>query len=77
MRQVLHRQATVQPGGKVEIVDQELTVGELVEVVISSTEGPVARSAWEIISEGPRVRVFASAQDVDDYLAGERASWDR
>ena len=77
MQQVLHKQATVQPGGKIEIVDQELMVGEQVQVVISSLDTPTHRSAWQIISEGPLARVFESAQEVDEYLAEERASWDR
>ena len=77
MQQVLHKQATVQPGGKIEIVDQELMVGEQVQVVISSLDAQTHRSAWQIISEGPLVRVFESAQEVDYYLAKERASWDR
>ena len=77
MQQVVRKQATVQPGGKIEIVDQELMVGEQVQVVISSLDTPTHRSARQIISEGPRARVFESAQEVDDYLAKERASWDR
>ena len=77
MRQALHKQATVQPGGKIEIVDQELLVGEQVQVVIYSLDTPTHRSAWQIISEGPPARVFDSAREVDEYLAEERASWDR
>ncbi len=77
MHQVLRKQATVQPGGKIEIVDPDLMVGEQVEVVISSLDTPTHRSAWRIISEGPLARVFESAQEVDECLDEERASWDR
>ena len=77
MQQVLHKQATVQPGGKIEIVDQELMVGEQVQVVISSLNAPTHRTAWQIILEGPLARVFESAQEVDEFLAKKRASWDR
>ena len=77
MQQALHKQATVQPGGKIEIVDQELLVGEQVKVVIYPLDTPTHRSAWQIISEGPPARVFDSAREVDEYLAEERASWDR
>ncbi len=77
MQQALHKQATVQPGGKIEIVDQDLIVGEQVQVVISSLDTPTHRSAWQIISEGPPLRVLDSAQEVDEYLAEERATWDR
>ena len=77
MQKALHVRTTVLPGGKIEIVDQELPVGEAVEVVISPAPEPSARSAWQIISEGPGQRLFKTAKEVDDYLAEERASWDR
>lgn len=77
MEKVLHRTTTVQPGGKIEIVDRDLEAGEHVDVVISPAQPPSPRSAWQIISEGPGQRIFKSAKEVDDYLAGERASWER
>ena len=77
MQKVLHIRATVQPGGKIEIVDQELQAGENVDVTISSAPTPSPRSAWQIISEGPRQRLFKTAEEVDEYIAEERASWDR
>ena len=77
MHKALHIRTTVLPGGRVEIVDQELTEGENVDVVISPTPVPTGRSAWQIISEGPGQRLFKTAKEVDDYIAEERASWDR
>ena len=77
MQKALHIRTTVQPGGRVEIVDQELTEGEHVNVTISPAPTPSARSAWQVISEGPGQRLFKSAKEVDDYLSEERASWDR
>ena len=77
MQKVLHKKATVQPGGKIEIVDQDLQAGEYVDVVISPAQAPSPRSAWQIISEGPGQRLFKSAKEVDDYLTEERASWER
>ena len=77
MDKVLHIKTTVLPGGKIEIVDQELQAGENVDVVISPAPTPSARSAWQIISEGPGQRLFETAKEVDDYIAEERASWDR
>ena len=77
MQKALHVRTTVLPGGKVEIVDQELMEGENVDVVISPAPDPSARSAWQIISEGPGQRLFKTAKEVDDYLAEERASWER
>ena len=77
MQKALHMRTTVLPGGKIEIVDQGLTEGETVEVVISPAPAPPARSAWQIISEGPEQRLFKTAKEVDDYIAEERASWER
>ena len=34
-------------------------------------------SAWEIISRAPGHLVFKSAEEVDEYIREERASWDR
>ena len=77
MERALHIRTKVLAGGKVEIIDQELTEGENVDVVISPTPTPTGRSAWQIISEGPGQRLFKTAKDVDDYIAEERASWER
>ena len=77
MQKALHIRTTVQPGGKIEIVDHGLPVGENVDVVISSVPTPSVRSAWQIISEGPGQRLFKTAKEVDEYIAEERASWDR
>ena len=77
MQKALHIRATVQPGGRVEIASPELEAGQMVDVVISPTPTPSARSAWKIISEGPGHRLFKTAKEVDDYIAQERASWDR
>ena len=43
MQKALHIRTTVQPGGKIEIVDRELTEGESVDVVVtrSSSTGKV------------------------------------
>ena len=77
MHKALRIRTTVLPGGRIEIVDEELTEGESVDVVISSAPTPSARSAWQIILEGPGQRLFKTAKEVDDYIAEERASWDR
>ena len=77
MQKVLHKRATVQPGGRVEVVDRDLEVGERVDVVISPAQEPSPRSAWQIISQGPGQRLFKSAKEVGGYLAEERESWAR
>ena len=77
MQKVLRKKATVQPGGKIEIVDRDLQAGEHVDVVISPAQEPSPRSAWQVISTGAGQRLFKSAEEVDDSLAEERASWER
>ncbi|MCY3567455.1 MAG: hypothetical protein OXH38_02415 [Chloroflexi bacterium] len=77
MSETLKRQVTVQAGGKLEFVCPELEAGQTVEVIVHHEPVKPRRSAWEIINDGPRERLFKTAKEVDDYLAEERASWDR
>ena len=77
MQKTLHVRARVQSGGRIEIVDEGLSVGEDVDVVISPAPPATTRSAYQIIAEGPGKRSFKTAKDVDDYIKEERASWDR
>ena len=75
MQKTLHIRTTVLPGGRIEIVDQELPVGESVSVVVHSSVTK-RRSAVEILKEAPGQRLFRSAEEVEAYLKDERASWD-
>ena len=77
MQKALRMRTMVQPGGKIELVSPDLEAGQAVDVVISPTPTPSARSAWQAISEGPGHRLFKTAKEADDYIAQERASWDR
>jgi hypothetical protein len=79
MRAALHLKTTVLPGGKIEIVDQELPAGESVEVVILLSVSPssVRRSAVDILAEAPGQRLFKTAADVEAYLQHEREAWER
>ena len=75
MQKVLRLKTTVLPGGKIEIVDSELPVGEAVDVVVKHPTKPAPRSAVDILDEAPGHLLFESAEDVDSYLREERASW--
>ena len=75
MHKTLHIRTTVLPGGRIEIVDQELPVGESVSVVVHSTVAK-RRSAVEILQEATGQRLFKRAEEVEAYLKDERASWD-
>ena len=78
MAKVLHLKATVQPGGKVELTCPELDEGESVEVTVRTVLPPEKRrSIMEILNSGPERRLFKTAEEVKEYLAEEKASWDR
>ena len=77
MQKVLHLKTTVLPGGRIEIVDQELPVGESVDVVVRHSSESPRRSAVDILAEAPGQRVFKTAEEVESYLKDERESWNR
>lgn len=77
MQKALHMRTTVLPGGKVEIVSQELQVGEDVDVVVSPASSSGRRSAVDILNEAPGGLVFKTAADVAAYLREEKKSWSR
>ena len=77
MRKALHIRTTVLPGGKIEIVDKELPVGESVEVVVSQSPVSERRSAVDILAEAPGGLAFKTAADVAAYLKEEKESWGR
>jgi hypothetical protein len=79
MRAALHLKTTVLPGGKIEIVDQELPAGESVEVIVLLPTAPasVRRSAVDILAEAPGQRLFKTAADVEAYLQHEHDAWER
>ena len=79
MRAALHLKTIVLPGGKIEIVDQELPAGESVEVIVllSASPASVRRSAVDILADAPGQRLFKTAADVEAYLQHEREAWER
>ena len=79
MLSTLHRKITVLPGGKIEVTDQALPAGELVDVIIllPASSATTHRSVLDILAEAPGHRLFKTAADVDGYLQKEREAWDR
>ena len=77
MQKVLHVRTTVLPGGKIEIADRELPVGESVDVVVSQQSTSERRSVVDILEEAPGHLVFKTADDVADYLSEEKEAWGR
>ena len=76
MQKALHIKATVQPGGKIEIIDRQLPVGKTVEVMVWPSEGTSSQSARQIIEQAPGGLLFKTAEEVEAYIREERASWD-
>ena len=78
MRSVLHLQMTVLPGGKIEIVDQGLSPGETVDVIVLPITFPTdeRRSVSDILAEASGQRLFKTAADVEAYLQHEREAWE-
>lgn len=77
MQKTIQRRTTVLPGGKVEITCPELEEGQTVDVVVRHSPPSERRSALDILADAPGQRLFKTAQEVDEYLKEERASWDR
>ena len=77
MQKALHIRTTVQPGGKLEIVSPELEAGQTVDVVVMHESSVKGRSIMEILNSGPERRLFRTAEEVKEYLASEKASWER
>ena len=77
MQKVLHLKTKVLPGGKIEIVHRELPVGKSVDVVVRHSSESAHRSAVDILAEAPGRRLFKTDAEVESYLKGERASWER
>ena len=77
MQKALHVRTTVLPGGKVEIASPELEPGQTVDVVVLHESSVGGRSIMEILNSGPERRLFQTAEEVREYLAEEKASWDR
>ena len=77
MQKAIHNTTTVLPGGRIEIVDKKLPVGESVNVVVLRFNRAEQRSALDILKETPGQHLFKTAEEVESYLKNERTSWDR
>ena len=77
MQKAIHITTTVLPGGRIEIVDMKLPVGESVNIVVLRSTRAEQRSALDILKEAPGQRLFKTAEEVESYLKNERTSWDR
>ena len=60
-----------------EVAIPELEEGQSVDVVVTRCSSTERRSVVDILAEAPGHRLFKTAEEVDDYIKEERASWDR
>ncbi len=74
MNRVVQLMTTVLPGGKNEVADQDLPVGQSVCVVVMPAAPPPRRSAVDILAEAQGHRLFSTAADVASYFGAERAA---
>jgi hypothetical protein len=79
MQTALRMTALVQPGGKIELTDQELPEGQSVEVIVllPSTSVVPRRSILDVLADAPGHLAFQTADEVDSYLREERDAWER
>jgi len=79
MQAALRVTATVQSGGKIEVIDPQLPPGEAVDVIVLFPGASAAprRSIIDVLAQAPGHILFHTPADVDAYLREERNSWER
>jgi hypothetical protein len=79
MRTTARATTTVQPGGRVEICDEQLPVGAEVDVLVLVTPAsePERPSIRDVLAKAPGHLIFETAEQVDAYLREEREAWER
>ncbi|MYB42503.1 MAG: DUF104 domain-containing protein [Chloroflexi bacterium] len=69
---------TVRPGGKLEIVSEDLEAGQTADIVILHESSVTkSRSIMEILNSGPEDHLLQTGEEVKAYLDEEKASWER
>ena len=76
MRETLHLQATVLPGGKIEIQNGALREGESVEVAVTRSDSARRRSILDVLAEAPAKPMFKTAEEAESHMRSERESWE-
>jgi hypothetical protein len=79
MQPAMHLKTTILPGGKIELNNLTVPVGEWVDVFVLFPKFPTTkrRSALDILAESPGQRLFKTAEEVDTHIKEERNSWER
>lgn len=78
MQTALRLTAKVEAGGKIELIDTHLPVGQSVEVIVLlPTDTPQQHSIKDVLAEAPGHLSFHTAAEVDQYVREERDAWER
>lgn len=79
MQTALKAAVMVLPGGRIELKDVELPVGETVDVIVLLRQASAAPrlTLAEVLAASPGPLAFRSADAVDAYIREEREAWDR
>lgn len=76
MVSAIRQRVTVQPGGRIEIRSSELPAGAEAEVIVVLETAPPAptHSLRDLIGQGKGC--YATPQDADHFIRGERNAWE-
>jgi hypothetical protein len=75
MMRAIRTQSVVRPGGVVEVQSPELVPGATVDIIVLvDSQSRASRSLVDLI--GAAKGVFASPQEVDEYIRRERDAWE-
>jgi len=79
MQPAMHLKTAILPGGKIELNNLKVPVGEWVDIFIVFPHFPTTkrRSVLDILAEAPGQRQFKTAEAVDAHIKEERNSWER
>jgi hypothetical protein len=78
MSSAIHIKTRVLPGKKIQIASDDLVEGQAVDVFVITSERPKRprTNVLELLRSTPAPGVFATPDEVDEYIERERDSWD-
>jgi len=78
MQSAITLKAIVQPGGKIEINDDQLLPGHTVDVIVLLPENRImgSHSIIQVLKDSPGHLLFQTVEDVDAAVREERDDWE-
>lgn len=79
MQSAVRLSAWVKAGGRVEVANDQLPVGQSVDVIVlfPRPSESTRASVVDVLAEAPGYLMFQTVEEVDAYLREERDAWDR